>query len=494
MTISAKIKVYPEKKIGVINPNLYGHFCEHLGRLVYDGIWVGSDSKISNIDGLRKDIIDALKEINPPVARWPGGCFADDYHWQDGIGPRNERPNTVNIHWNALESNEFGTHEFLRFCKLIGAEPYIAANVGSGTVKEMRDWIEYLNCSQDTTLSKLRAKNGHEEPFNVKYFGIGNENWGCGGNMSPKYYADVYKRYATYAKSFAEHELYKIAAGPSSFNLHWTYHFFKRLCENKFIGCPYRLPLIDAFAMHYYTGSSKTATDYTEKEWYSLLRKCRKIEILMKAHRWIMNRYDRGHNVDLIVDEWGTWHKEEEGTTERWLYQQNTIRDALVAAMTLDIFNNNCEIVKMANIAQTVNVLQALILTNDDDMLLTPTYHVFNLYKNHQGADALRTKIKTKGKSRVPLISGSCSSNKDKIMLSLVNAHASKPIKARIVWCGRTKPGFVEGSMLKADDIHDHNTFEQPDKLKLESFSIEGDGVTIPPRSVVTLSFSRTIT
>ncbi|MHA1341993.1 MAG: alpha-N-arabinofuranosidase [Promethearchaeota archaeon] len=404
------IKIDLRDKIGEISPYIYGHFAEHLGSCIYDGIWVGFDSKIPNINGLRLDVIEALRKIKPPVLRWPGGCFADSYYWRDGIGPYAQRPRRVNTWWHAEESNMFGTHEFLFFCKQIGAEPYIASNVGSGSPREMKEWLEYLNYNGNSTLKSLRTQNGHPEPFNVRFFGIGNENWGCGGNMSPRFYANLYKQFATYAESFSsDFNLYKIASGPASYNFYWTWQFFKHLCENRWIGCPYRLPLVNGFAMHYYCGSTGSATEYNEKEWFRLIKRARLIERLIKIHRWIMNRYDKYQKVDLIVDEWGTWHPPIKGTNPKWLRQINTIRDAHVAAHSLDIFNKNCKIVKMANIAQLINVLQTLIMTDGPKMHLTPNYYVFDLYKYHQGGICLNTKIHTSKRYNVPLISISCS-------------------------------------------------------------------------------------
>ncbi|MBD3351100.1 MAG: alpha-N-arabinofuranosidase [Candidatus Lokiarchaeota archaeon] len=482
-----KIKIDLGKEKGKINPNIYGHFAEHLGELVYNGLWVGSDSSISNIDGIRKDVVEALKLLNPPVIRWPGGCFADDYHWRDGIGPREDRPTTVNIHWDSTESNEFGTHEFLQFCELVGAKPYICSNVGSGTPKEMRDWLEYLNFTGESTLSNLRAKNGHPEPFNVYYFGIGNENWGCGGSMSPKYYAYVYKRFATFAHSFNDGDLYKIACGPFNYNVYWTRGFFRNLCENKLIGGQWRLPLIDGFAMHYYCGTAGTATKYSKKQWYELLKKARKMQGYIRLHKLIMNYYDRKKKVGLIVDEWGTWHKTEEGANPRWLRQQNTIRDALVAAHTLDIFNNNADIVVMSNIAQTVNVLQAMILTKDEKMVLTPTYYVYKIYAEHQGGLAVKTKFKSKKIHRVPILSGSASLKDNVLSVSMVNSHASDEIVVKIDIKGAGNISLKSWQILATEDIHDHNTFEDPEVVKVKAgdiSEISENKMILPPASV----------
>jgi len=489
MSYKSSIIVDIKKNIGTISPNIYGHFTEHLGRLVYDGIWVGLDSDIPNINGIRKDIIEALKVINPPIVRWPGGCFADDYHWRDGIGPRDERPRTVNIHWNSIETNEFGTHEFLEFCKLIGAEPYICCNVGSSTPREMREWLEYLNYDGNSDLAKLRAKNGHPEPFNIHYWGIGNENWGCGGMMSPKYYAYQYKKFAAFAHSFTDQELYKIACGPPAYHYPWTRGFFRNLCENKIIGCPWRLPLVNGFALHYYVETERLATEFSEKQWYETLQKARKMEGYIKWHTRIMRYFDKKRTVDFIIDEWGTWHKVEENTEEKWLYQQNTINDALVAAITLDIFNKHADKVSMANIAQTVNVLQALILTKDSKMLLTPTYHVYDLYSSHQGAESLKMKIKTTKKNKIPLLSGSCSRKEDVLTVTLVNSHAKKPIKTKFKIKG-TKDYIIQSwKILNSEEIHDHNTFEQPNRVAPVKREPQIENLVLPPASVNLIQF-----
>lgn len=488
--MKASITVHIKKEIGKINPNIYGQFAEHLGRLIYDGIWVGPDSDIPNINGLRKDIIEALKVLHPPVVRWPGGCFADDYHWKDGIGSREKRPRRVNIHWNSIETNEFGTHEFLEFCELIGAKSYICSNVGSGSPQEMRDWLEYLNYNGDSTLVRLRRENGCQDPYNVYYWGIGNENWGCGGSMSPKYYAYEYKRFATYAQSFNDQNLYRIACGPSSFMYNWTRGFFRNLCENKYLGCPWRLPLISGFAMHYYCNSGeRPATEYNEDQWYDMFRKARKIETYIKWHKKIMNFYDKKKRVGLIVDEWGTWHKPEPGTEPKWLYQQNTIRDALVAAITLDIFNRHADKVVMANIAQIVNVLQAMILTKGEKMILTPTYHVFRMYAPHQGGSSLRVDISTKNEKKVPIISGSCSQKEKKITLSLVNAHANKNVLISLNLNGTKDIIAKSWECLSAEDFHDHNSFDNPTQVVPNQREPPLDKLELAPASVNILSF-----
>ncbi|MFS8572711.1 MAG: alpha-N-arabinofuranosidase, partial [Clostridia bacterium] len=367
-----------------IEKYIYGHFSEHLGRCIYEGYWVGEDSDIPNIRGIRKDVVEALKKLNPPVLRWPGGCFADEYHWMDGIGPREKRPTMVNTHWGGVtENNHFGTHEFMDLCELLGADPYICGNVGSGTVQEMAQWVEYITFDGKSPMADLRRQNGREEPWRLPFFGIGNENWGCGGNMRPEYYADLYRRYQTYVRHFGKNRIYKIACGPNGDDYRWTEVLMREAGA-----------YMDGLSLHYYTvpgtwAKKGSATEFDEDEWFITLKKALRIEELIKRHSAIMDRYDPLKRVGLIVDEWGTWYDVEPGTNPAFLYQQNTVRDALVAGLHLNIFNNHAERVKMANIAQTVNVLQAMILTDGPKMIVTPTYHVFEMYKPHQGATLL---------------------------------------------------------------------------------------------------------
>ena len=366
---TSRITLNPTDTIATINPNIYGHFAEHLGRCIYDGIWVGPDSAIPNIDGFRKDIVEAMRKLKPPVIRWPGGCFADDYHWQDGVGPRSQRPRRINIHWGeVVESNQVGTQEFIRFCRLVGAEPYFCGNVGSGTPRELREWVEYCNFPHSgpdgSSWAQQRAADGTPEPFNVNYWGVGNENWGCGGNFSPEDYCTEFRRFASFVRGFGK-KLTVIACGPANNDVEWTDRFFRKLNKDYW---PFNN--IDGFAAHYYCGTAGTATEYTQDEWYRLLEKGLKMEELVVQQRAAMDAWDPQRRIGLIVDEWGTWHPVEKGTNPAFLYQQNTIRDALVAANTLDIFNRHADKVVMSNIAQTINVLQAMILTEGDKLLV----------------------------------------------------------------------------------------------------------------------------
>ncbi len=367
-----------------ISRHIYGHFAEHLGRGIYEGIWVGEDSPIPNTHGVRNDVLEALRRIQVPVVRWPGGCFADEYHWKDGVGPRADRKRIVNTHWGGVvENNHFGTHEFLQFCELLGCEPYVCGNVGSGTVEEMSQWVEYINFGGESPMANWRAENGRAQPWNLTYFGVGNESWGCGGNMRPEYYADLYRRYQTFVRNYGNNRVYKIACGASDGNYGWTEVLMREAGR-----------MMDGISLHYYTipGTWKnkgSAIEFAEDAWFATLKKALFMDELIRGHSAIMDTYDPDKRIGLIIDEWGTWFDVEPGTNPGFLYQQNSLRDALVAGVTLNIFNNHSDRVHMANIAQMVNVLQSMILTDGDKMVLTPTYHVFDMYKVHQDATLL---------------------------------------------------------------------------------------------------------
>ena len=494
MTPTTQISINPVDTIARINPNVYGHFAEHLGRCIYDGIWVGENSSIPNMHGFRTDIIEALRRMKPAVIRWPGGCFADDYHWQDGIGPRGQRPRRINIHWGeVVESNQVGTQEFVRFCRLVGAEPYLCGNVGSGTARELRDWVEYCNFPnagpEGSTWAQQRAADGSLEPLNVTYWGVGNENWGCGGNFSPEDYCTEFRRYASFVRGFGK-KLSVIACGPANNDIEWTDRFFRKLNKDYW---PFNN--IDGFAAHYYCGTAGTATEYTEEEWYRLLEKGLKMEELVIQQRAAMDAWDPRRKIGLIIDEWGTWHPVEKGTNPAFLYQQNTIRDALVAANTLDIFNRHADKVVMSNIAQTINVLQAMILTEAERMLVTPTGYVYEMYAPHQGADALRVRVETPEitfqkrnllqpvsqeamlklegtEGRLPVVAGSASIKEHTLFLTLTNSHASEPVTVSVDLLGGAKVCQASGRSLSGE-IHAHNTFDAPMNIQPEGLEIE---------------------
>ena len=419
----AKISIDRSRSAGTISRFIYGHFAEHLGRCIYGGIFVGKDSPIPNENGMRKDVVEAMKAIHLPVLRWPGGCFADEYHWRDGIGPNRKR--MVNTNWGGVvEDNSFGTHEFLELCRQVGCEPYITGNVGSGTVQEMSEWVEYINSDGDSTTVQERWANGRKDSWGVRFWGVGNENWGCGGNMRPEFYADQYRRFQTFCRQYGDHKLYKVACGPSDGDSHWTETLMKNAGK-----------MMDGLSLHHYTvcGSWKdkgSATQFTEEEYYRQLQKTFETEEILKGHCAIMNRYDPEKRVGLIVDEWGNWFNVEPDTNPGFLYQQNTMRDAMVAAISLDIFNRYCDRVYMANIAQTVNVLQAIILTEGEKMVLTPTYHVFDLYQGHMDARQLDCFVEAEtagaGEFSVAGVTASASEKDGKITLTLSNLKAEE--------------------------------------------------------------------
>ena len=480
----------------VISRHIYGHFAEHLGRCIYDGLWVGPKSKVPNTRGIRNDVVAALRKIKIPNLRWPGGCFADQYHWQDGVGAAEKRPRRVNIHWGGVvEDNSFGTHEFLDFCELIGADAYVAANVGSGSPQEMADWVEYMTFVGDSDLAKLRQANGRPQPWKVPFLGIGNENWGCGGNMTPEYYSDLYRRFSVYARDWSGNRLQRIAAGPGGTELHWLDVLGERVKQG-----------VQGISMHYYTLGNTwqdklPATGFPESGWYAVLRDALKIDELLIDAEKIMDKHDPNGRVGLYVDEWGTWYSAEPGTNPAFLYQQNTIRDAVVAGATFNIFHRHAKRVKMANIAQLVNVLQALILTDGDRMLLTPTYHVFDMYQVHHDATFLPVDVQTDnsnlGSECLPAVSASASRDaQGRLHLSLVNLDpkAAASVDARIVIEGQ-KFTSVSGRVLTAPAMDAHNSFDAPNRVQPAAFTgatLQGSSLKaqLPPRSVVVLTLA----
>jgi alpha-N-arabinofuranosidase len=493
--LEATAKIQGDEDGGKISRHIYGHFAEHLGRCIYDGIWVGEDSSIPNTRGIRTDIVEALREINIPNLRWPGGCFADDYHWRDGIGPRDKRPKRVNMHWGQVtDTNEFGTHEFMDLCEQLDCEPYLAGNVGSGTPEEMRDWIEYLTYNGDSELANLRRANGRQEPWKITYFGVGNENWGCGGNMRPEYYADVYKRFATFCRDYSGNRLTRVACGPGGLDQNWTRVMMDRAARE-----------MQAYSLHFYTvwpnWNNKTpATGFGEEQWFAMLRGCLQIEQAIREAKEIMDRHDERKRIAIYMDEWGSWYRVEQGHPGYGLYQQNSLRDALLAGLSFHIFHEHNDRVRMANIAQTVNVLQAMILTEGDKMLLTPTYHVFDMYKVHHDATRLPLELKSPDYEydgrKMPALSASASRDKaGHVHVSIVNAHAHDVVKLECELEG-IDANQVAGRILTAEKLDAHNTFAEPERIKPADFdggSLDGDKLQaeIPPRSVVVLTLSK---
>ena len=483
-----------------INRHIYGHFAEHLGRCIYDGIWVGEDSPIPNTRGIRNDVVAALRRIRVPNLRWPGGCFADDYHWKDGIGPKAQRPRTINMWGKVVENNHFGTHEFLDLCDQLGCEPYICGNVGSGTVQEMEQWIEYLTADGDSTMANLRRQNGRDAPWKIPFWGVGNENWGCGGHMTPEYYADLYCQYQTYLREYGGNRLMKIAGGyGGSDNDGSGLDAFMRHITNR----RHRVRT-DGVSLHYYVylrhAQEHSATEFGEAEWFTVLNMAAQIEQAIAQHAAVLDRYDPEKRIWLIVDEWGTWYPAEPGTHPDFLYQQNSLRDAVVAALTLHLFHAACDRVRMANIAQTVNVLQAMILTQGEQMILTPTYHVFDMFKGHQDATRLAFDLEceayTSGDKSLPAISASASQNAEgTILLTLCNLYPSQDVTLDCELRDLAVSG-VTGSILTADEITAHNTFDQPDRVQPVPFTgaaivdQQRLHIELPAKSVVALTLT----
>lgn len=497
----AKLVINSGKKLSKIEKEIYGHFSEHLGRCIYEGIYVGENSPIPNVNGMRVDVVEALKKIKIPVLRWPGGCFVDEYHWMDGIGPKESRKKMINTHWGGVvEDNSFGTHEFFELCEQLGCEAYVNGNLGSGTVREMSEWVEYITFDGVSPMADLRKQNGHEAPWKVKFFGVGNENWGCGGNMNPDYYANEYRRYQTYVRDYKKDlHINKICCGANVADYEWTEGVLKTCfnhCEEKFHGH------MDGLSLHYYVHPEGweikgSATDFDEKVWYKTLSKAYYMDELIRRHGAIMDQYDPEKKIGMIVDEWGTWYTVEPGTNEGFLYQQNTIRDALVAGMTLNIFNKHSDRVKMANLAQMVNVLQAVILTEGADMVLTPTYHVFDMYKDHQNGILLDSSIESEqigleDDYQVPNLTESVSVSEDGTMhITVTNASLEQAVTVDTVIVDR-KVKAVCGQIVSGE-MHQMNTFEHPDNVKVRTFDdvkITEDGLsfTLPACAVVHLT------
>ncbi len=485
-----RITINTRNRKATINKNIYGHFSEHLGRCIYQGLYVGEDSKIPNVNGMRTDVVEALKHIKAPVLRWPGGCFADEYHWKDGIGEKGARKRMINTHWGGVvEDNSFGTHEFMELCRQIGCEPYVNGNLGSGTVQEMSEWVEYMTFDGVSPMAALRAQNGREQPWSLRYFAVGNENWGCGGNMRPEYYADEYRRYQTYVRNYGENRIYKIACGPSDADYRWTEQLM--LNAGRYM---------DALSLHYYTvpyewSKKGSATQFDAEAYYHTLRKAMHMDTLVSNHLQVMNRYDPEHRVGLVVDEWGTWYDVEPGTNPGFLYQQNTMRDAMVAALTLNIFNSYADRVVMANLAQTVNVLQAVILTEGDQMVLTPTYHVFDLFKAHQDAALVESFVETGAASQtepVPQISASASMQGDTLTVTIANTSLDQPAGLELDLVGmqakRITGRILTGTMGAYNDFGKTNVSIA--EFTGASASERGIAAKLPACSVVELTIA----
>jgi alpha-N-arabinofuranosidase len=488
-----KLLVHVDQGRDRIAPEIYGHFAEHLGRCVYEGFWVGEDSDIPNVRGIRTDVVEALKKIQIPVLRWPGGCFADEYHWKEGIGPSDKRGKMINTHWGrVIDDHSFGTHEFMDLCEMLGCEAYVAGNVGSGTVEEMQDWVEYMTSDSDSDMANLRRQNGRDEPWRVRYFGVGNENWGCGGNMTPEYYADLYCRFQTYVRDYSGNRILKVACGPGSLNLHWMDMVMRKAARH-----------MHAVSLHHYVRGSGnwtrkgSATEFDEKEWFALMKNSLGVDELIAKNIEVMNKYDRRRRIALYVDEWGTWWDVEPGTNPGFLYQQNTLRDAVSAGIFLNVFNAYCRRVKMANIAQTNNVLQAMILTRGREMIVTPTYHVFEMFKVHQGATFLPSDLTCHGykldDQQVPGLVASASKDGDgTVHVSICNLDPNRESELECMLNGQAVK-TATARVLTAAEMSARNTFENPNAVRpatLRGVRIDGKVVraTIPAKSVVVMA------
>ncbi len=473
-----------------ISKHVYGHFAEHLGRCIYGGFWVGEDSPVPNVRGVRKDVVDALRAISIPNLRWPGGCFADIYHWRDGVGPRSLRPEMVNVVWGGVtENNHFGTHEYFDLCDLLGAEPYICGNVGSGTVREMAEWLEYVTMPGRSPMADLRRSNGRDDPWDIEYWAVGNENWGCGGNMTPLQYSYEFRRYQTYCKHFGGKRLHKVACGQFD---DWNEVVMREAGK-----------LMDSLSVHYYCFAGGwerkgSAAGFPRAEWYSSLKSALGLDDFLKKTEAIMDRHDPERRVGLIVDEWGAWWDAEPGTNPAFLYQQNTIRDAVIAALSFHVFHRHADRVRMANIAQTVNVLQSMILTEGPEMVLTPTYHVFEMFKGHQGAASLPSRVEGPKLERdgtiLPGVSASATKGPDgRMLLTLCNLDTEAAAEIRVEMRGLAKnPRVAESRVLAGAAMDDRNTFDSPGKIVPRPLAAKMEGgalsLALPPMSVAAIS------
>ena len=477
-----------------INKNIYGHFAEHLGRCIYGGFYVGDgNKKIPNKGGIRLDVVEALKKLKAPVLRWPGGCFADNYHWKDAIGPKSGRKAIENVSWgNVREDNSFGTAEFLTMCEMIGTEPYLALNMGGGTVQEATDWVKYVNhANGSSNLTDLRQKYGRSKPWSVKYWGVGNESWDCGGHMTVEYYVNQYNKYATLMTSYNNTEnLFRIAVGPGTEDYHWTEVLMRDIPRK----------LLEGISIHHYAvidwSKKSSATAYSEDEYFRTMQQALRMEDMVSKNSEVMDKYDPQKKVALVVDEWGGWYEVEPGTNAAFLYQQNTMRDAMIAGLTLNIFNNHCDRVRMANLAQCINVLQSVLLTKDEKLVLTPTYHVMEMYNVHQAALMVPVSVKSEDyvldSKKLKAVSASASKDKaGAVHVSLVNidAHNTQDV---LIDLRDLKAATVTGRILRSYKLQDYNSFDRPQKIGPEIFTgatLRGDNLNVKllPFSVVVL-------
>lgn len=482
--------------LGEISPMIYGHFAEHIGGVYYDGLWVGEDSKVENVRGFRKALIDSFKKICPPVLRWPGGCFAESYDWRDGIGPRENRPERVNWWYSfdhRTESNHVGTHEFLDFCEMVGAEPYFAANMTSTTPLHIRNWVEYVNFPENlTTLTRERAQNGHPAPFNVRFWGIGNENWGGGGQMSPEMCMREYMKYTAVINSLDRGNLNFITCGANGHDVEWTRRIMTEWAKTKYHEAP-----TWGMSVHYYCGTAGTPQDFTPDQWYELLFKADFMRRIVDDHRAAMDEFDPDRKIALVVDEWGCWHKDGTGPSKGYnlFEQQSSMRDAVVAAMTLNIFNNRCDVVKMANVAQLCNNLHSLYLAGGEHFVETPNYHVFDMFKTHQGAKHINTRVKCEvlereGYRPLETVSASASQKDGKVTITLANLSGEEEAVITLSAAGGVLPEQGTITILSHEDLHAVNDFENPVRVVPETRKIllgETKEIRLPKGAVASL-------
>jgi alpha-N-arabinofuranosidase len=495
--VEATLTIHADKPGAKIDANIYGQFMEHLGRNVYEGIWVGENSTIPNTRGFRNDTLAALKKLKVPVLRWPGGCFADEYHWRDGIGPREKRPHRVNTHWGGvIEPNEFGTHEFFELAEMLGAKTYLAVNVGSGTVQETAEWVEYITSPSESTLAKERRANGRDKPWKLDYVGVGNEPWGCGGDMNPQYYSDEYKKFALNIKTPRDNRPVKVASGPYGDGYEWTDVVMKNAVKQ-----------MGAYSLHYYTLPSGSfekpkkgpALSFNESDWITTFKYTLDIDAMIQKHTAIMDKYDPEKRVGLYVDEWGAWYDVEPGTNPGFLFQQNTLRDAVLAGLNLNVFHKHADRVRMTNIAQMINVLQAMILTDKEKMLLTPTYHVFDMYLPFQDSTFLPAELSAPeyklGDVSIPRVSVSAARAADgSLVLALVNTDPGKGARVSTKITGAA-PKKATGRVLTSAAMNTHNTFDKPNTLEPAAFNgmkRKGNDWTfdLPAKSVVVVTLN----
>lgn len=508
LAATGRVEILPDEKIGVISPDIYGHFTEHLGGCIYDGIWVGENSPVPNVGGIRKALVEGLKRLKPPVIRWPGGCFADSYNWRDGIGPRAQRPRRTNF-WAANEylakgpegpqkydPNLFGTNEFVRFCRLAGAQPYLAANVRSAPARDFYEWIEYCNSpAGSTTLADQRAAGGDREPLNVRYWGVGNESWGCGGAFTGDEYAIEYRRFVEWVPRFAG-PLHFIPSGPNGADHAWTRSFLTKLTEKG----PRALRSIYGLALHYYAGTTGkgSSTDFTTDDWYAMMLRTVRMEELIRTHWQVMGEVDTQRQIKLIVDEWGAWHRTADVAPNFLFGYFPSVRDALVSGLTLDTFNRHADKIVMANAAQLINNIHSSFMASGDKFVATPIAHVFEMYAAHQGRTSVRTEIsspslKNDAAKGLSALAGSCSVEGGRGVLTVTNTDHASTIDTEVGVRG-ARISDLRATVLKSSDVRAHNSFENPKAVEPASAPVSGSGAQVvysfAPASVTRLEFT----